>query len=224
MKKLLLLAVLSSFAFATAVRAEPCPGTAGWVFDDVDAADTFCAAATWLAVQGITQGCETIDENHRNFCPDSPTTRLQMSAFLKRLADATAPVKAYASVYNDSGYVMLLGPAYNSIPMTATAAANGVLVNPFAGLLVLANGDYRAHYCVRLTALLNANTRLVVNGTELAGSSIVRNAAGDTWCRDVIVPLAVADTLELQMSSGVFTPATLLGTGGAELTLERIGP
>ena len=62
-------------------NAAPCAG-----FTDVDESEPFCASVQWLRNQGITQGCSASE-----FCPNAGVTRLQMAAFLRRLATATAP-------------------------------------------------------------------------------------------------------------------------------------
>ncbi|MFO1310591.1 MAG: hypothetical protein U1F41_00855 [Burkholderiales bacterium] len=66
-------------------HAQSCPGASPWVFDDVPASDPFCSVITEMAVRGVALGCAIIDANHRLFCPNSPTTRNQMAAYLSRL-------------------------------------------------------------------------------------------------------------------------------------------
>ena len=84
------LVVLLAFALLPigAARAQFCPGVTPWVFDDVQASDPFCGVITWMAANNVTLGCQTIDGNHRLYCPDAFVTRKQMAAFMKRQADA----------------------------------------------------------------------------------------------------------------------------------------
>ena len=56
-------------------------------FVDVGPDHTFEADIAWLAVQGITHGC---DPAQTRFCPDQPVTRAQMAAFLARALDLPA--------------------------------------------------------------------------------------------------------------------------------------
>jgi len=85
MRKLAVLFALALLPLAAA-RAQPfCPGVAPWVFADVQASDSFCTYITWMAVTGVTTGCQVIDANNRLYCPDDLVTRKQMSAFMSRL-------------------------------------------------------------------------------------------------------------------------------------------
>jgi hypothetical protein len=47
--------------FAPPAQAQFCPGTDGWVFDDVLASDPFCGYITWMAQNGGSLGCQIID-------------------------------------------------------------------------------------------------------------------------------------------------------------------
>lgn len=86
MRNLAVLIVFVLLSIGTA-QAQFCPGAAPYVFTDVPANDDFCQYITWMAETGLTTGCQVIDANNRNFCPDTFVTRKQMSAFLSRLAD-----------------------------------------------------------------------------------------------------------------------------------------
>jgi hypothetical protein len=88
-----------SSVFATLVLAGPaqaqfCPGTEGWVFDDVLASDPFCGYITWMAQNGVSLGCQIVDTDHRLYCPAGNVSRSQMAAFVNRLTtqpNSTAP-------------------------------------------------------------------------------------------------------------------------------------
>ena len=75
MRKPLLLAIFLFVCVASPARAQFCPGVSPWVFDDVAASDPFCSYITWMAENGITLGCVTIDANHRLYCPNAAVTR-----------------------------------------------------------------------------------------------------------------------------------------------------
>ncbi|MFO1311183.1 MAG: hypothetical protein U1F41_03865 [Burkholderiales bacterium] len=87
MRKPLLLAAFLLICVASPARAQFCPGVSPWVFDDVLASDPFCGFITWMADNGITLGCVTIDANHRLYCPNDNVTRKQMAAFMNRLGN-----------------------------------------------------------------------------------------------------------------------------------------
>jgi hypothetical protein len=73
MRKVLLAVLLMSAAFTGTARAQFCPGVSPWVFDDVLASDPFCPFVTWMAQNGITEGCQVIDANHRLSAPPRPS-------------------------------------------------------------------------------------------------------------------------------------------------------
>jgi len=85
MRKLAVLFALALLPLAAARAQSFCPGVAPWVFADVQASDSFCTYITWMAVTGVTTGCQVIDANNRLYCPDDLVTRKQMSAFMSRL-------------------------------------------------------------------------------------------------------------------------------------------
>lgn len=92
MRKWLFMAALAAAAVPTSVSAQPCPGAAPWVFDDVQASDPFCSYITWMAKNNVTLGCVEIDANHRLYCPDDNVSRKQMAAFMNRTATALFPL------------------------------------------------------------------------------------------------------------------------------------
>ena len=68
-------------AVAPNAMAAPCAG-----FDDVDSASPFCPSVEWIKNRGVTVGCTATE-----YCPDLPTTRLAMAAFMTRLGDRLSP-------------------------------------------------------------------------------------------------------------------------------------
>lgn len=76
MRKSLLLPVFAVFfSLISPAHAQFCPGVSPWVFDDVLASDPFCGFVTWMAQNNITVGCQTIDANHRLYCPGANVSR-----------------------------------------------------------------------------------------------------------------------------------------------------
>ena len=55
-------------------------------FTDVSPADFYCANVEWLKNRSVTFGCTA-----STFCPDEPTLRGEMAAFLKRLGTKLTP-------------------------------------------------------------------------------------------------------------------------------------
>jgi hypothetical protein len=72
-------ALLASPLGISGVAAAPCAG-----FTDVDSQSGFCKNVEWLKNRDITTGCST----STLYCPNDNVTRIQMSAFLNRLANA----------------------------------------------------------------------------------------------------------------------------------------
>ena len=94
--------------------AAPCAG-----FTDVDDGSPFCASVQWLRNQGITQGCTPTA-----FCPDAAVSRVQVAAFLRRLANATAP-----GLYGSDG--ALFGHYVFGVGALSTAGEHG---GPYAAI------------------------------------------------------------------------------------------
>jgi hypothetical protein len=63
------------------------PASAQNCFSDVSPASPFCENVEWLANRSITRGCSAPGQ----FCPNDAVTRLQMAAFMNRLAIALQP-------------------------------------------------------------------------------------------------------------------------------------
>ena len=80
-----LLAVFALFVVVGPAQSQFCPGASGWVFDDVLASDPFCGYITWMAQNGVSLGCQTIDANHRLYCPSANVSRSHMAAFMNRM-------------------------------------------------------------------------------------------------------------------------------------------
>ncbi|MFO1311185.1 MAG: tail fiber domain-containing protein [Burkholderiales bacterium] len=110
-KAILLGAVAVLLAMTQPARAQFCPGVSPWVFDDVLASDPFCGFITWMADNGITLGCVTIDANHRLYCPNDNVSRKQMAAFMNRLGNVR--VEAVDT-----------GPGLTGGPITAVGTIN----------------------------------------------------------------------------------------------------
>ncbi len=127
---------------------------------------------------------------------------------------------SYGGFANDTGSVVAIVLGGTSLPLTLTAAS-GVGVSG-ATVTVTDAGTYRLSYCVRTTSAQLASSRLLVNGSALAGSAIAPSTSTPVWCRATITALGANATLQLQLY-GLLGAVTLLSQGGAELLVERLG-
>ena len=82
-------------------------------------------------------------------------------------------------------------------------------------------GNYLVAYTVRTTADLQMSSRILRNGTELAGSVVTPTAPADTFTNMQITPLTAGDTLTLQLF-GLAGPAVLQAGTGASLNVVRL--
>ena len=80
--------------FGNAAHAANCAG-----FTDVDTSSGFCPSVQWVKDRQITLGCTA-----NTYCPDDPTLRIQMAAFLQRLGDAAAPRFDYVTDSQDAHF------------------------------------------------------------------------------------------------------------------------
>jgi hypothetical protein len=71
---------------APAAQAAPCVG-----FSDVDETSPFCPNVEWVKNRAITLGCPSPGPASQ-YCPNEPTLRIQMAAFLNRLGTTLTPV------------------------------------------------------------------------------------------------------------------------------------
>jgi S-layer homology domain len=82
----------SSFLHSGAVGSGRPPEPTVGGFSDVTTTNVFAGDITWLAVAGITKGCNP--PSNDRFCPDDPVTRGQMAAFLARVLGLDGPTSA----------------------------------------------------------------------------------------------------------------------------------
>lgn len=72
------------FIFAPTAFAQFCAD-----FTDVPSSSPFCANVEWIKNRGITLGCDPAQPTL--YCPNNAVIRLQMAAFMNRLATALTP-------------------------------------------------------------------------------------------------------------------------------------
>ena len=92
--------------FLWRAAGEPEPSQPGsQIFADVTAGGYADKAIGWAAEHGVTAGCATDDNGNRRFCPHTPSTRAQISAFLYRYTGALhAAERVFADVDPSSYY------------------------------------------------------------------------------------------------------------------------
>ena len=105
----------------------PCAG-----FSDVDAGNSFCSNVHWLRNRAVTLGCTAT-----SYCPNDPVTRLQMAAFLNRLANALEPVfrtaadtAIHAAV--NAGDVVCQTPVYDLTGYPRVVSSSSAMLYPRA--------------------------------------------------------------------------------------------
>ena len=111
---------LGLVALVTALIVAPLTAVATHSFDDVPNDNSFHDDIEWLKQSGVTLGCHPPDNTE--FCPDDPVSREQMSAFMHRLAQNTAPRASFNSeidVPNGAPY---------SLSTEITAPAPGIIL------------------------------------------------------------------------------------------------
>lgn len=140
---------------------------------------------------------------------------------IQGLTGATGTVLlSYGGFVNDTGSILAVVLGGTSIPLTQTTASGASVSG--TSVTVTNAGTYRVSYCVRTTAATLAASRLLLNGSQLTGSAIVPSSSESCYCRSTIAAITAGSTLQLQLY-GLLGAVTLLSSGGAELTLERVG-
>ncbi len=94
-----------------------------------------------------------------------------------------------------------------------TPESNGTVIR------VLAAGVYRVSYGVTATLSADAAVALYRNGVQAEGSLIALTTSGDSAAGEVLLALAVNDTLELRVTSGSIT---LISGVNAYLSVTQI--
>lgn len=110
-----------------AALAAPCAG-----FVDVDTSSGFCPNVEWLKNRSVTLGCTTVQ-----YCPDPSVSRVQMAAFLNRLANALTPATG-GGIVPPSNFDIDTSPllcAQNVFDVEFPRLAHGHAVAVVAGLV-----------------------------------------------------------------------------------------
>ena len=105
-------------AIAPNALAAPCAG-----FNDVESTSPFCPSVEWIKNRGVTVGCTATE-----YCPDLPTTRLAMAAFMTRLGDRLSPT--IVSAVANGGTFNLDIP--NPSPSTRDPSSLVCITTPFS--------------------------------------------------------------------------------------------
>jgi hypothetical protein len=175
-----LLSVFVVYLPLSAAQAQFCPGAPGWVFDDVLASDPFCGFITWVAENGVSLGCQTIDAGHRLYCPNANVSRGQMAAFVSRSFDMpdskslevgtiTKPGGAFLHNFGDDN--VFLGVGAGNFAMTGNA-------NTAIGRRALASNTFGPHNVAVGTYSLYVNTWGAHN-TAVGSATLMANTQGD---------------------------------------------
>jgi hypothetical protein len=135
------------------------------------------------------------------------------------------------SITSIAGY----GAAYGNYDLTgsvetpvifnsAVRVANGVaFMGGNAGFVIETAGTYRISYDVNFSNPVQLQTKLIVNSsTPLQGSCVSPASLTKNYAGDIILPLNVADTVQLSLNSTTSGIVSLVSYGGASMTIERL--
>jgi hypothetical protein len=153
---------LITVAAITAVMVAPATVWAIDKFTDVPDSNVFHDDISWLADAGVTLGCNPPDNDR--FCPDSPVTRGQMAAFMRRLAENQV-VDAATLDGND--------------PSAYTTSVNGVSCD--AGSCIDAPDTLTQVEHLELVVSAPANGNLQIASSAMAAMSAPTNEFTSFW-------------------------------------------
>lgn len=132
------------------------------------------------------------------------------------------PATGFAA--NTTGAVIAVVLGGTPIPLpNAQNLGSSVTVNGANTVFTVGTtGRYRIAYSINLTAALLVSSRLTLNGTPLAASSINPVLSLSRLSAEVVVNLTAGDALSLELF-GLLGAATLLPSSqGAALTIQRV--
>jgi hypothetical protein len=210
MRKSTIVAVAVAIALAV-----PLTLYASHQFADVPNSHTFHEAITWMADNGITQGCNP--PANTDYCPENSVTRGQMAGFMKRFYDnlvAGGGIGLGATVRSDSAPPDNGNGVVEGLAMNLRIPQAGVLV--VTGSLQMANlVDFDAFACginpgtppstaigsswrfIDLTAAALASCDTMIAAEATPGNQVVRLVVSDA--------LASTEALQGSLTAVLYT-------------------
>ena len=121
---------------------------------------------------------------------------------------------------NGSTIAVILGGT--AVPLPNNQVLDGFTVDGNSTVFTVpATGTYSVSYRVSTTAALLMSSRVLRNGTALAGSTFAPVASVGSFAATTFATLTAGDTLTLQLF-GLAGAAVLQGGNGATLTVIRL--
>ncbi|PGT97882.1 BclA C-terminal domain-containing protein, partial [Bacillus cereus] len=135
---------------------------------------------------------------------------------------STTNVSSFAA--NTTGALIGVIVLGTDVPLPSDQTlSGGITVDGTNTIFTVPNaGRYLITYGVNLTAALLLSTRLIINGSANTASTITPILSASQFNNTIIVSLAAASTIKLQLF-GLLGAATLLpGSAGATLTIVQV--
>lgn len=145
MRKLLIALAMAGSLAPSSAPAAICSGASP--FPDIAASSGFCSNVEWMKNRAITLGCPG-----GLYCPNDPVTRLQMTAFMNRLADAIVQQPLVNSANPGALDLTLPGIANVVCPVIVPAAAypRTLIAMSHVSLVMSAPGSFDTSYVYTL--------------------------------------------------------------------------
>ncbi|WP_353616453.1 hypothetical protein [Clostridium sp. D33t1_170424_F3] len=126
------------------------------------------------------------------------------------------------SALNTNGTTIAVVLGGTPVPLPNDQVLDSFTVNAANDLFTVpATGTYLITYDIKTTASLLLSSRVLLNGTPLAGTIFAPAVSVSNLSATRIAPLTAGDTLQLQLF-GLLGAAVLQGGNGANLTVIRL--
>lgn len=126
------------------------------------------------------------------------------------------------SALNTSGAVIAVILGGTAVSLPDVQVLDGFTVNGAATIFTVpVTGTYLLTYSIKTTAALLMSSRILLNGSPLAGSIVSPAVSASAYFATLIAPLAAGDALQLQLF-GLLGAAVLQAGNGASLAAIRL--
>lgn len=161
-------------------------------------------------------GCSGCSDggNHGCYCAPNITVNVPGS-------DGTTAT-AYLNAQNTGGTELAVTPAGTLVPLPDNQVLENFTANAANDTFTAEEaGVYLLTYTVNTDQQEDISARILLNGTELAGTAVVPTTTDNMYSVTTLVTLAEGDTISLQLYDATDT-ITLQDGVGASLTLIKI--
>lgn len=126
------------------------------------------------------------------------------------------------SALNTSGTVIAVILGGTTVPLPNVQVLDGFTVNGANTIFTVpVTGTYLLTYSIRITAALLVSSRILLNGSPMAGSIVSPAISTTTFSATFISALSAGDSLQLQLF-GLLGAAVLQTGTGASLAVIRL--